>query len=275
MAVTPTINVPQGQVMAAYKSTATAIRIPAGQVVTVYNVPAKGVTATEAMVMAPVEATPTQIRATQGNVLVVARGRVDNFNSRAWTFTIDDHDFYVLQLGKQGTLVYDLLTQQWMTWDSFNRDIPNWRANTGCQWESVPAGFGQTDALAGDDTTGMLWFLDNDQQYDGDGRDLTNAVQVPFNRVLTGGLPARGRGNIQCSYVFLSGSDGENLPGSTVTLDVSDDLGKSWSTGGTLVLNDDPMQDITWFSLGSFGAPGRIFRVTDTGMVRIDSLDMK
>lgn len=217
------------------------------------------------------------MRVSQAAVLGAMAGRVQNFNMRAWTFSMDGHDFYVLQCGESGTLVYDVTTQQWMTWESTPRDVKNWRVQTGTNWNSHSNFINDSDIIGGDDTTGMLWYLDADQAGDGDGFDVTGNVVLGFQRILTGGIPARGRSTIQCNYVFLTGSLGEPLPADPeIDLSTSDDNGKTYQDQGTIDISAGNFtEDVTWFSLGSFGAPGRIFRITDMGALeRIDSLDM-
>src|SRR5690606_14907332 len=73
-----------------------------------------------------------QLRVTQLRVISLVRGRVANPRVRTWTFTLDGHDFYVLRLGDQETLVYDVSTEQWVNWDSAG--LPFWRPNVGMSW---------------------------------------------------------------------------------------------------------------------------------------------
>src|SRR5665213_825321 len=40
-------------------------------------------------------------------------GLPDSARSRAWSFVLDGHTFYVLDLGTEGTFLYDIDTQQW------------------------------------------------------------------------------------------------------------------------------------------------------------------
>jgi len=164
-----------------------------------------------------------------------------------------------------------------MSWTADYSDIPNWKANTGCSWMAVQSAQASSDTLCGDNTTGMLYFVNQAQAYDDSNGFDGTITQEDFQRILTGGIPARGRGNLQCSYVFLTGSLGNPYTGAQVLLRTSDDLGKTWTDNGYITVDPNNWtQDVTWFSLGSFGAPGRIFEVIDNGAFeRIDSLDMK
>lgn len=274
--ITTTLRASEGVLQAVTKNSAGLIRGSEGFVTSVINFPTAFIQASEGFTTVPARMSNTMLMS-QGFVNVVANGRIANFHLRAWTFTIDGHDFYVLNLGDQGTLVYDVTTAQWMTWESAVRDIPNWRAQTGCNWNNALDNFYGSEVVAGDDTTGMLWVVDPDQGFDGDGTDLTNTVIDRYERVLTGGLPMRGRGNTKSNLVFLTASLGNPVSGSQVLLRTSDDLGKTWTDNGYITVNPNEWdQDIAWYSLGSFGAPGRIFEVVDDGAFeRIDSLDMK
>lgn len=276
MANTPDINTDQGQTLAAVGQPTIGIRANQGYSFSAVRLPATYDRVDQGYVHSTLNA-QFEMRVNQGLVMAAAAGRVKNFNMRAWTFSMDGHDFYVLQCGEGGTLIYDTTTQQWMTWASTPRDVTNWRVQTGLNWNSHSNFIGDSDIIGGDDTTGMLWYLDADRGGDGDGFDVTGNVVLGFERVLTGGLPARGRGTIACNYVFLTGSLGEPVPADPeITLSVSDDNGKTYQDMGTIDISlNNFTQDVTWFSLGSFGAPGRIFRITDLGALeRIDSLDM-
>jgi hypothetical protein len=63
------------------------------------------------------------LRVPQADVLAYVRGRIQNPKLRAWTFTLDGHDFYVLRLGMDLTLVYDVYSEQWMDWDAFGETL--------------------------------------------------------------------------------------------------------------------------------------------------------
>lgn len=275
MALTPFVRNSQGRVAYSVKAVSTNENVSQARVVYSINFPTVELAASQARVTYSVrESNPIQV--SQARVVYSARGRIDNFNARAWTYTIDGHDFYILHMGQTGTLVYDTLTQQWMSWDGSNTDIPNWRASLGCNWNSANNVAFNSDVVVGDDLTGMLYYLDPFLYYDGDPYDPTATTQAKFTRVVTGGIPARGRGTSDCNFVFLTASFGEPLMGSQVTLNTSDDLGKTWTNNGYITIDAmDWEEDVSWSSLGSFGTPGRIFQIVDDGAFeRIDSLDM-
>ncbi len=276
MAQTPEIRTSQGSPFSVLNTTAAALRASLGSALTVANQPARQIRVSQGESLVTVNSR-NSMKISQGNVLAVVKGRDQNFTMRAWTFTQDGHDFYVLHLGESGTLVYDCLTQQWMSWSSDTDPSGNWKANTGCQWNAVSNSLGNSDSVCGDNANGMLYYIDGTQSWDDTNGVDPNITQESFQRILTGGLPARGRGTTDCNFVFLTGSLGNPYTGASVLLRTSDDLGKTWTDNGYITI--DPgnwTQDVTWFSLGSYGAPGRIFEVVDDGAFeRIDSLDMK
>lgn len=185
---------------------------------------------------------------------------------RTWTFTLDSHDMYVLRLGQRETLVYDAKTGQWPVWDSLDNDV--WAVNTGFSWVGG-LGKGPTNVVVGDDTTGNLYWLDPEQVYDhGQTPDFPDQY---FKRVASTYVPIRGRDAQPCYDVILT-ADTDGLPGRTMTLEYSDDQGKTFISAGTLTL---PIAEYSWNSLGQIVSPGRIFKLTDDGAAqRLDGLEM-
>jgi hypothetical protein len=216
-----------------------------------------------------------QSQASQAALLVVGRGRVYNPKLRAWTYTLDGHDFYVLRLGDQETLVFDLTTEQWSRFTS--GDLEFWRANTGMNWLdaiglSVEYG---SNVLVGDDTNGTLWFLDPDQGYD--ESVFSSEAVLPFPRVATGQMIAKSREYLPIFEVFLTGSNGfPAFTGAEVTLKYSDDAGNNYVSAGALEAQaGNYNEELSWKSLGRFSYPGRLFRIEDNGaLARIDGLDV-
>lgn len=222
------------------------------------------------------------LRTTQAAVLVAVRGRVDNPRLRAWTFTLDGHDFYVLRLGKDLTLVFDTYSEQWHDWDAFEQKY--WPVNVGINWVGGvglldPAGKSWgSNILIGDDTLGLLWFLDPDQPYDEsfDG-PLDPAPAKYFPRVTMGQLALTGRQVMPCFATWLTTDMGAPAyVGAGVKLEISDDAGVTFDDMGTvLVTSGINTPELSWYSLGQIEAPGRLFRITDDGAItRIDGMEM-
>lgn len=199
-------------------------------------------------------------RISQAAVLVLVKENPDKRRLRAWTFTLDGHNFYVLRLGTGGTVVYDTTTKRWSEWASFDR--PVWQLQVGGNWGMSIVG--------GDDRVGLLW--DVDPYAYRDDEDL------PIKRIATGGVPQRLHNGTACNGVMLTGSVGHNdSTGVTVTLRTSDDNGQNWHDHGTITMITTGSfgEQIQWTSLGTIFAPGRIFQIEDTGVAsRLDGLDM-
>lgn len=260
----------------------TAAVINASQVsfMEVYNKPSMSIQASQAEEIVVVKETTT-LSVSEAQTMVVVRGHVANPYVRVFTFTLDEHDMFVVQLGDVETLVYDTYSQQWPEWDTPGQAY--WRANCGMNWigaQKLATGFG-SDIVIGDDTWGLLWFLNPTQAYD-DAPDPSSPIQqLAFTRIVMGQVTARGRENIPCYAVFLDG-DNHAVIGLTfapqVTLETSDDQGVTFDNQGTLGVVVDPSaanDDYMWASLGQISSPGRLFRITDNGVfARIDSLEM-
>lgn len=195
---------------------------------------------------------------------------------RAWGFSLDGHDFYCLQLGVEATLVYDLTTGQWSQWAS--PDLDHWRVTSGLTWLGMASdtmSSAVTRVVAGDFQRGQLWTVNPDQGYD---EDPVTGAETAFERIAIGGLPMRLRETMKVGAVYLTASVGSpQLSGTDITLETSDNYGKTWTDHGTInTVLADYDQELSWRSLGLIKAPGRMFRITDNGAtVRLDSLDMR
>lgn len=225
-----------------------------------------------------------ELRTSLAAVLVAGRGRVQNPKLRAWTFSLDGHDFYVLRLGILLTLVYDVYSEQWMDWDAFEELY--WPVNIGINWVGGVGllddigdarGWG-SNVLIGDDTLGLLWFLDPERPYDESFDGPLDPVQEKyFTRVTMGQVPITGRQVLPCYAAWLTTDMGDPAYiGAGVTLEISDDAGKTFDNMGLVTVTPgDNSPEVSWYSLGQIQAPGRLFRITDDGAVaRIDGLEM-
>ncbi len=271
-------DVDQGHILAAVRQTAPDIHATQGFAITAYNVPARNVTADQAHSMLSIRAL-AHVQVTQTHSLVVCRGRVASPQVRAFTFTLDGHDFYALRLGDQGTILYDASTQQWVDWRSTDLDF--WRVNAAINWvgaQKLGAQYG-TDILVGDDTWGLLYFLDPEQAYDDPPDYLSPIQQFSFERIAMAQTTVPGRQYVPCYAIFL---DGDNygltavdfVP--SVELETSDDQGQTFISHGVITVQPNTEnQNYRWYSLGQMESPGRLFRITDNGILaRIDSMEM-
>lgn len=181
---------------------------------------------------------------------------------RAWGFVLDGHQFYVLDLGAEGTWVFDLTTGEVHRWytDTFDG---RWDAIAGTMWG--------LRIVAGDIASTTLWEITATVTTDNDA-----TLQV--THVMTGGLPTRARKAHAVNAVRVADSDGQ-LAASTgsavIKLRWSDDNGKTWSAYKTVTITQaDYGSEIAFRSLGSFAAPGRVFELMDVGgPIRIDGVD--
>lgn len=177
---------------------------------------------------------------------------------RAWSYVLDGHTFYVLDMGREGTFVYDTITSQWAQF--ITTGYLNWNFANGCMW-------GQR-IVAGDLITTDMWEMNPSSLFDNGATSIVHIV--------TGGVVTRSRVFHSVDSFNLACSIGQSQSASgTVLLSFSDDQGKTWTDMNTITLTQgDFGGEIAWNGLGSFESPGRIFRVTDTGgFLRIDGAD--
>lgn len=246
-----------------------------GRVVSFINYPAEQVQATALQVQSAFRQYSQQLRVTQLRVISIVRGRTYNPKLRAWAFTLDAHEFYVLRLGDERTYLFDLYSGQWYWWTSGEEDF--WRPQVGGNW-ATPGGLADeygSNIVCGDDTYGHLWILDPEYGVDDDPKDPEQTLRFP--RVATGQLVTRERNYEPIYKVFLTGSFGQPVEdGDTIEHLFSDDLGNTFISAGALpVVAGNYNQEFCWSSLGMAIPSGRLFRIVDDGaFTRIDGLDV-
>lgn len=210
-------------------------------------------------------------------VRAIIRGHTENPRVRAWTFTLDGHDFYVIRLGDAITLVYDTYSEQWMDWQDFTHNY--WRPSIGTVWNGAAAladVYGSS-VIAGDDSWGLVWFLDPNQPYDEHPDEDSPEQTLYFERITMGQMPMRGRENLPCYATWLTTDMGDPAyDGASVRLEISDDAGVTFDDMGSIEITADAAYpELAWYSLGQIEAPGRLFKITDDGAItRIDGLEM-
>lgn len=196
----------------------------------------------------------------------------------AFPLILDGHEMYAIRLGDDETLLYDLTTGSWSSWDSPGQDT--WRANAALNWVGVLGSGAEnaptTNVILGDDKFGILWMLNpeagqDDGPFDGD-------TAQPFTRAVTGGIPIRGRPSPRCNAVYLTASIGDlDMVNTSIQLRYSDDNGRTYITAGTSIVQPGLYTtELRWRSLGMMKAPGRIFEFIDSGAtVRLDGADAR
>lgn len=273
------VRAPQGGALVTFGPGATPnLNAAEGGVLVAYNVPAENINATYGGVFAAFRQV-ADINVTQAHVLALVRGSISNPKLRVWTFDLDGHEFYVLRLGNNKTLVYDRTTEQWAWWASSG--LASWRANIGTNWVqsgTVAQNYG-SNVVVGDDTAGILWVLDPMQGYDDptDASARENGETRPFTRIATGQTLTRGRVTIPCYQVYAVSDPGQPAyEGATVSLSYSDDGGNSFVDAGSIeAATGNYYQEFVWRSLGLVRSPGRLFRVTDDGaFAQLDELTL-
>ena len=276
MALTPEVRASQAGSMIAVEGKVPLIEVSQLGTLIVGNFPTEEIRGTSIGVNALAEH-ETEVRASQMATMILALGRVQDPKIRSWTFTLDGHDFYVIRLGKTSTLIYDRLSDQWYVWGSAEGE--QWRAYNGQNWigafERLAREYG-SDVLIGDDGNGALYLLDPDRAVDDDALVGEETLRT-FLRRVTGQIPTRSVDYLDDFGVQLIGSigkmDSETL--TAVTLYTSDDQGETYESHGTVNIENDAFDDrAEWRSLGSFNAPGRLYRIEDVGALqRIDYLE--
>lgn len=277
MALTPQILAPQARTLVTVRMSTNAVQAPQARTLVAYGVPAETIDSSHAGISVTVRQM-AQINVSEVRVLAAVRGRVSDPRVRAWTFTLDGHDFYVLKLGNEGTLIYDVLAEQWYEWGS--NDDRLWRAYYGNNWlggRRFAEEFG-SNIIAGDDGNGALYFL-NPMGHVDDDPAAGAEVPRPFLREIMGQIATRGYDMKSCYGVSLMGAIGEidDATLTSITLSTSDDDGHTYDEHETLDVDFGEYQArVDWNSgLGSFAAPGRLFLIVDRGAFqRIDWLDM-
>ena len=192
-------------------------------------------------------------------LVAYSTGVPERNTQRAWSFDLDGHTQYVLDLGTDRTIVYDLMTEQWAQWGT--EGYPVWNAQVGTNW--------QDRIVAGDFITPAIYEIKPTGSLDEGFRAV--------RRKVTGILPSASRNftSMDALYVMASVGDAQDDFAGTaeMTLRFSDDQGQSFYTFGVETLSStDDSQELLFRSLGSYNMPGRIIEIEDLGgPVRIDS----
>lgn len=190
-------------------------------------------------------------------MMAYGTGVPSSSSSAAWSFVMDGHRFYVVPLGPEGDWAYDMTTQEWCQLQS--QGFPGLNFRHGVMWGLRVIG---SDALYT-----YLYELDPTQSFDEAWREVKHMV--------TGGIATRTRSVIGVANFTLTASVGDDAAiDQPISLAYSDDNGVSWSPEFNFPLTDVGSQMLVWNALGSFAAPGRVFRITDySGPIRLDGAD--
>lgn len=186
-------------------------------------------------------------------------GVPDGSRRNAWAFDLDGHSFYVLDLGSQGTFLFDLNTGVWCQFETQGYGL--WNMRNGVKWGN--------SVVAGDTIGPWVWKLDPSVSMDEGWRRVMHTV--------TALIDIRDRKALRQDSLRLTASAGQIGDGDdpVIQMRFSDDMGKTWSDYYTISLTkDDFEQEFAWRSLGPIKAPGRVIEISDNaGPIRLDGLD--
>lgn len=112
MVATVATQVAQARALGVGSNVALGTKISQARTLAVYNFPTAATKISQAASKGVVTLN-VNTKVSQARVLAVVRGRVYNPKLRAWSFNLDGHQFYVLRLAEEKTLIYDMNTQQW------------------------------------------------------------------------------------------------------------------------------------------------------------------
>lgn len=195
-------------------------------------------------------------RLSETSILVAhSKGIRRTVRTRAWSYNLDGHAFYVLDLGVEGTFVFDDTTGQWSQFQTAGYGV--WNMVNGHEWGLYVVG--------GDALYPVVWALKPDGFLDEDWR--------PVEHKVNGALPSRSRDGVPLDAFFVNASVGQvGEDGALLQLRWSDDNGKTWSDYQEIALEENNFsQNLAWRSLGQISAPGRIFEIRDVGgLIRLD-----
>jgi hypothetical protein len=218
-----------------------------------------GLVSQDALLAAIAQGTNVTTKVSQAALLAAYGTGVPSTSSQpAWTFVLDGHRFYVLPLGPEGDWAYDTTTQEWCQLQS--QGFPGINFTHGVMWG--------LRIIGGDVLYPYLYELDPTQPLDESWREVQHMV--------TGGVATRSRAAIGVANLTLTASVGlDSEDDQAISLAFSDDNGVTWSAEMALPLTDVSTQTLLWPALGSYSAPGRVFRITDySGPIRLDGADV-
>lgn len=183
----------------------------------------------------------------------------DAASARAFSYTQEGHNFYVLTFPSGRTWVYDAATSAWHSRKSFG--MSRWRANC----HAVFAG----ENIVGDCSSGRLYTLDMDA-YTDDGRPIERIrVSQPLHAESKNVFMSELEIDFDAGTVGLTGQ-GANPK---ACLQWSDDGGRSWSQELWTEIGAQGQYgaQAIWRRLGHFRQ--RIFRLTITDPVPVVIID--
>jgi hypothetical protein len=250
----------QAEALAALRISGAANRTTEAFILTAINYPTASERVTKLNGLVSVQSNLT-LRTTQSEALVAVLYGAEERMLRAWTFTQDGHDFYVVITGGE-TYVYDKETEQWAQWAS--PDAAFWRGVDGVEWQGIN--------VCIDPDTGKLFQIDPQGRLD--------YKTTPITSIVYGGLTERFRNmpSIFMAEVAVSqNSPPHNVDPTTlsITLETTDTI-TSYNHGTVNGATTGNHTFARFYGLGLMRSPGMLFKITDTGFARrIDGLNIE
>jgi hypothetical protein len=201
------------------------------------------------------------LRTTQSEALVAVLYGAEERMLRAWTFTQDGHDFYVVLCAGE-TYIYDKESEEWCQWAS--PDAAFWRGVDGVDWEGMN--------VCIDSSSGKLFQIDPQGRLD--------YRTTPITSYIYGGLTERFRTipSIFMAEVAVSqNSPPHNVDPTTlsITLETTDTI-TTYNHGTVYGAATGNHTYPRFYGLGLLRSPGILFKITDTGFARrIDGLNIE
>lgn len=262
------VRVSQSAALVAWASLAARVRVSQHAALVPFINQAKRTRTSDEAALVVYATEPSNVPRTSQEFALVVWGTTppgEENRSRAWSYTMDGHVFYVLDLGLEGTWVFDYDTNQWSEFETAG--YSGWNMHVGAVWQTA------NRVVAGDLLNSYVWEMAPTDVLDEEFR--------PIEHLATGGVMTRSRVHLGVESVRLAGSIGQiqdDLDGISTFLRFSDDAGETWSTEYEVLVSPGQQSsgyEIAYRSLGSFMAPGRVFEFRDTGgMLRIDGADL-
>lgn len=182
---------------------------------------------------------------------------------KAWTYSVDQHTYYILGLEDQ-SWCFDIANQTWQRASTIG--FGYWRAGLGCD---VSGNAYAADIYPG---SNVIWKVAPDRMLDGDD---------PIIRTSTSFLELRD-GKLACGNISIVCSAGQALQvgqGSDplVGLRWSDDYGQTWSDWRDIPSGRIGQYSyrVRWNRLGLIQSPGRFFQVRSSDPITFRLSDMR
>lgn len=250
----------QADVLAALRISGVANRTTGAFALTAVNFPTASERVSQLRGLVSVQSNTT-LRTTQAEVLVAVLYGAEERMLRAWTFTQDGHDFYVVLCAGE-TYIYDKESEEWCQWAS--PDAAFWRGIDGVDWEGMN--------VCIDSGSGKLFQIDPLGRLD--------YKTTPITSYIYGGLTERFRTipSIYMAEVAVSqNSPPHNVDPTTlsITLETTDTV-TTYNHGTVYGAATGNHTYPRFYGLGLLRSPGILFKITDTGFARrIDGLNIE